>query len=278
MRLGGPVFETYHNPQEWVAALKRLGYRAAYCPVGLEASLDLVHVYASAAEQADIAIAEVGVWNNPLNHHEPERQAALQKNQALLALADEIGARCCVNISGSRGEKWDGPHADNMTAETFEMIVETVRKIIDAVKPKRSFYTLESMPWMYPDTIDCYLDLIHAIDRPQFAVHLDPVNMINCPQHYFHNADLIRECAARLGPWIKSVHIKDTLIAPDKYTLHIDEMRPGLGTLDYLTLLTEFERLNPDLPIMLEHLPGANEYALAAGYVRTKAKEAKVTL
>jgi hypothetical protein len=31
------------------------------------------------------------------------------------------------------------------------MVVAVVRDIMDAVKPTRAFYTLETMPWMYPD-------------------------------------------------------------------------------------------------------------------------------
>ena len=62
------------------------------------------------------------------------------------------------------------------------MIVQTVREIIDAVKPVRTFYTLETMPWMYPDSAHSYLELIRAIDRERFAVHLDVVNLVCSPQ------------------------------------------------------------------------------------------------
>jgi hypothetical protein len=36
MRLGGPVFNSDGSPYEWIADLKRRGYRAAYCPVSHE--------------------------------------------------------------------------------------------------------------------------------------------------------------------------------------------------------------------------------------------------
>ena len=134
------------------------------------------------------------------------------------------------------------------------MIVQTVREIIDAVKPIRTFYTLETMPWMYPDSADSYLELIRAIDRERFAVHLDVVNLICSPQRYFANAALIRECVAKLGPQIKSCHAKDIALA-DRLTVHLDEVRPGLGGLDYRALLRELNGLDPDLPLMLEHLP-----------------------
>jgi sugar phosphate isomerase/epimerase len=161
--------------------------------------------------------------------------------------------------------------------ETFDLIVQTVREIIDAVQPKRTFYTLETMPWMYPDSADSYLELIRAIDRERFAVHLDVVNLICSPQRFFGNAALIGECVAKLGPQIKSCHAKDIALA-DRLTVHLDEVRPGLGGLDYRTLLLELNGLDPDLPLMLEHLPTEQEYGEAAGFVRTVAREVGVEL
>jgi len=266
LRLGGPTFEKYTDPEGWVKAVKKLGYSAAYCPVGAEATDDVVKAYASAAQKADIIIAEVGVWNNPISADEKERQAAREKCRKQLSLADRIGARCCVNISGSRGELWDGPSPQNLTDETFDMIVETTRAIIDAVKPTRTYFTLETMPWAYPDSPDSYLDLLKAIDRKRFAVHMDPVNLVCSPQRYYGSGKLIRECFEKLGPYIKSCHAKDILLQT-KLTTHLDEIRPGLGGLDYATFLKELSKI-PDTPLMLEHLKGAEEYQLAADYVR----------
>jgi sugar phosphate isomerase/epimerase len=222
-------------------------------------------------------IAETGAWSNPLSPDAATRTEALRKCQVMLALADEIGARCCVNIAGSRGAKWDGPHPADLIPETFEMIVATVRAIIDAVQPRRTFYTLEPMPWMYPDSVESYLGLIRAIDRPQFGVHFDPVNLINCPQRYFHNADFIRDFVDRLGPQIRSVHLKDIRLQ-DQLTVHLDEVRPGLGELDYQVLLSALNGLDPNLPVMLEHLPKQSEYDQAAAYVRAQAAVAQVDL
>ena len=266
LRLGGPTFEKYQDADDWVQAVKKLGYSAAYCPVGADASDDVVKAYANAAKKADIVIAEVGVWNNPISSDEKTRQAALAKCRSQLALADRIGARCCVNISGSRGELWDGPSEKNLTEETFDMIVETTRAIIDGVKPTRTYFTLETMPWAYPDSPDSYLRLLKAIDRKQFAVHLDPVNLVCSPQRYFRNGELIRECFKKLGPYIKSCHAKDILLQP-KLTTHLDEVRLGLGSLDYAAFLRELSKI-PDTPLMLEHLPNAEEYRLAAEYIR----------
>jgi len=271
LRLGGPAFEKFDSPDAWVEVVRKLGYNAAYCPVGAGEKDDVVNAYASAAKKADIVIAEVGAWSNPISPDEKTRQADLAKCRRQLALADRIGARCCVNISGSRGKLWDGHSPENLTEETFDMIVETTRAIIDDVKPTRTYFTLETMPWAYPDSPDSYLRLLKAIDRERFAAHFDPVNLICSPQRYFKNGELIRECFKKLGPYIRSCHAKDILLQP-KLTTHLDEVRPGLGALDYAVFLRELSKL-PDTPLMLEHLPNAEEYRLAAAHIRSVAKE-----
>lgn len=277
MRLGGPLFEKYETPDQWVAIVRGLGYRAAFCPVETDTSDNLIRAYSSAARKADIVIAEVGAWSNPLSSDNAVRTAALDKCKKALALADSISARCCINISGSRGEKWDGPCADDLTEETFEMIVETVREIIDDVRPKHTFYTLETMPWMYPDSTDLYLSLLKAIDRPAFAVHFDPVNLICSPQRYFGNAEVIRDFVAKVGSHIKSCHAKDILLQ-DRLTVHLDEVRPGCGQLDYRAYLGELAKLPGDVPVMMEHLPNAEEYSAAADHIRQIAAQEEIAL
>jgi sugar phosphate isomerase/epimerase len=277
LRLGGPVFGNPKGPDEWAAALKALGYRAAYCPVDTKASDAVVKAYEDAAKKADIAIAEVGAWNNnPISPDEKARKESIANCQAKLALADRIGARCCVNVCGSRNPKnWAGQHPDNLTDETFDMIVESVRLIIDGVKPTRTFYTLETGMWWYPISADSYLRLIKAIDRKQFGVHLDPTNLIYSPPLYFSNGKVISECFEKLGPMIKSCHAKDVKLG-DAALAHLDEIRPGLGGLDYKTFLKELSKY-PDVPLMIEHLKDAEEYRQAAEYIRGVAKEVGVS-
>ncbi len=277
MRLGAPLFGDTSTPQAWISALQKAGYRAAYCPLSPTADDDTVRVYAQAAQQADIVIAEVGAWSNPLSPNEGERVAAIDKCKRSLDLAERIGAHHCVNITGSRSTQWDGPHPDNLTDETFEMIVETTRDIIDAVQPRRTVYTLETMPWAYPDSPQAYLRLIEAIDREGFGVHLDPVNLINSPQRYFGNAAFMRECFSLLGPYIRGVHAKDILLRPH-LTVHLDEVRPGEGALNYRVLLKEMNKLAPDTPILLEHLPTEQDYDVAATFVRQVAGDLGLSL
>ena len=277
MRLGGPIFRDGDDPERWAAEHRRVGYGAAKYPSGADDDSDKINAFAAAAKAADVVIAELGAWSSPLSPDAAARRQALEKCRRCLALADEIGARCCVNIAGSRGDIWDGPHPEDLAEETFDRVVETVRGIIDAVKPRRTFYTLETMPWMFPDSADSYLRLIKAIDRERFGVHLDPVNLVSSPQRYTHSADLLRECFAKLGPHIKSCHAKDVTMR-QALLVHLDETRPGLGALDYGVYVQELAKLDPDTPLMLEHLETEAEYTLAADHIRGVAAEVGVRI
>jgi len=272
MRISGPIFTPTADPAEWISAVRGGGYAAASLPLSLDSDDATIAAYLKAAVAADIRIGEVGAWSNPIDPDPAKAKAALVNCQEKLAWAERIGACCCVNIAGSRNPaKWDGPHPDNFSRDTFDLIVQTTREIIDAVKPQRTFYTLETMPWIFPSSPDEYLDLIKAIDRPGFAVHLDPVNMINNPARAYRTGDFIRECFAKLGPYIKSCHAKD-IILRENLTVHLDECRPGTGLLDYGTFLRELAKLHPDTVIALEHLP-QEEYPAAAAYLRKIQKE-----
>ena len=276
VRLGGPVPGNFNDPAEWIKTVKALKYTAAYCPLEPGTPADLIRAFRDEAKRNKIIISEVGSWCNTLDPEDNRRKEALKKNIDSLRLADEIGARCCVNISGARGEIWDGPYPGNYAKETFDLIVENVRNIIDQVKPASAFYTLEPMPYMLPDSPDSCLELIRAVDRKQFGVHLDPVNMISDPKKYFNNSAFLKECFSKLRKHIKSIHAKDIIIMPE-LTLHLEERRPGLGTLDYQVFLQEVSKLK-DIPFMLEHLQSQEEYLLAANFVREAARKAGVTI
>jgi len=162
VRLGGPVFSQTNDPVELAKAHRKLGYRSAYCPpLSLEDKQRITSVE-KAFKAEDVVISEVGVWNNMMDVDEGKRKQNLENVCRGLALADEVGAFCCVDIAGSfNPERWDAPHPDNISQKAFDMTLENVRYILNSVKPKRAKFVLEMMPWVIPDSPDSFLELLN---------------------------------------------------------------------------------------------------------------------
>jgi sugar phosphate isomerase/epimerase len=215
--------------------------------------------YAAAARDADLVIAEVGAWCNPVSPGSAIREHALARCKAQLRLADSIGARCCVNIAGSAGPRWDGAYRENYSREHWDATVSSVRDIIDSVKPTRTYYTLEPMPWMIPRDPDEYLRLIEAVDRERFAVHMDLANWITSAEKLFDSGEYARECFDKLGRYVRSCHLKDVALAPE-FTLRLLESRIGDGSMDLLEYARRADMADPDMPMLLEHLPNEDIY------------------
>ena len=210
IRLGGPSFANTEDPGALALAHRKLGYRAAYCPNVATKESDKIRAYADAFAMHDVVIAEVGRWCNLMDADPENRRKNMETVTDGLALAEAVGARCCVNIAGSRSSAaWYGPHPENFSRDFFDAAVENARKIIDAVKPRRTTFAYEMMGWALPDTPEHYLKLIKAIDRKGFAVHLDPCNAVNSPEKFYDNTALLNACFDKLGKWIVSCHAKD---------------------------------------------------------------------
>ena len=276
MRLGGTV--CCENPAEWEQKLVESGFRTVTAPFTCETSRKETERLLEICEKHDVLIAEVGVWRNPFDA--VKGPANLDYAIRQLRLADELGIPCCVNIAGTDSPAgWDAADRSNFTPETYERIVSSIRTIIDAAKPRKAFYTLEPMPWMVPDSPDNCLQLMKDVDREQFAVHMDFVNMINCPRRFLDAEGFVEECFAKLGPYIKSTHLKDSRMDLLQLTTVLHECSPGEGSLDFVRILRVIDRYLPtDAPVLLEHMSTFNEYRRAYDYVATKAKEAGVEI
>jgi sugar phosphate isomerase/epimerase len=270
IRLGGyGVPLDLDDPRDIAKAHVDYGYRAAYCPRVDLSDKTRIKAIREAFAESDVEIAEVAAWCN-VSAPEPVRR---KKNRAYvkdrLALADEVGARCAITYIGSLAEGAEfHPHPDNLTQKGFDEFVECAREIIDDVKPKRAKFCLEMMQWELPDSPEVLLDLIKAIDRPAFAAHLDPVNLVVSPRIYYDTTKLIERCFELLGPYIISAHAKDLMMG-DKLSLHLSEVIPGRGGLDYHTYLKLLD--GRGIPIMLEHLPD-NEYPEARDHLKSVGK------
>jgi sugar phosphate isomerase/epimerase len=276
IRLGGPIYLKSDDPRELAREHRRLGYSAAYCPEAKVEDRERIRAIEEAYQAENVVIAEVGAWVNMLDPDAGKRAANLNTVIRRMALADAVGARCCVDIAGSYNPSvWFGPHPKNFSREFFDATVENCRRVIDEVRPTRAKFAIEMMGWSIPDGPDSYLRLVQAVDRKAFGVHIDICNGINTPARYYDNAAFTRECFRVLGPWVVSCHAKD-LEWEVEMNVHFVEVIPGRGGIDYRPYLEELSKLS-GVPLMLEHLSKAEEYEEGKNYILKVGRELGLT-
>lgn len=268
MRLGVATSFSFQNEEEWARKHVELGSKAVVFPLDCHAPQDRIQAFARAAKDNDLLIAEVGIWRNPLSKNADERKQAMEYSIGQLQLADEIGARCCVNVVGTGcGPKWDGGYRENFSDATRKEIIASIQEIIDAVKPTRTKFTIEPMPWMVPTGPDDYLRLMEEVDREGFGVHMDFINMINSMERYFFMDEFMEETFEKLGSQIRSCHLKDIQLL-EEFTFQLRECGCGEGVMDIAHYARLADRYDVDMPMIIEHLHTDEAYVESFRYVQ----------
>ena len=288
IRFGGPVFlgsekaagagESHgavaDDPELLARGHRLKGFTAAYAPKVSLNDTQQIRRIRSAFEAEGVMLAEVGYWEN-LVDTDPAEKAANQKAMLeALALAEELGARCAVDIFGSycHGNGNSKHEAKNFAKSAFDEAVEIARFFIDTVKPKTAFFAYEIFPFCFIDSPEMIDKLVRAVDRKQFGVHLDLVNLINCPRAYWANGDIMRECVRLFGDRIVSAHAKDIRMKEPAISVILEEVPAGQGMLDIACNIRELHALPQAIPFMMEHLNSEAEYDAAAAHFRGVAR------
>jgi len=267
------------DPEPLAREHVRLGYTAAFCPDCKPGDTARVNAIRKAFADAGVLIAEVGAWRNMMTPDAAARKANLEYVMQQLELADELGVKCCVDIAGSfDGSTLSGPHPKNLSKEFFDGTVENCRKILDGVRPKVAKFSIEMKAWDVPDGPDSYLDLVRAIGRATFGVHIDICNIVNSPSRYYNNTALIKETFRKLGKRVLSCHAKDLRWTP-QVNVNFTEVPAGQGGIpgqpgggiDYHAYIAEVSKAG--VPLMQEHWNTNEEFQQGARYIRKVAAE-----
>lgn len=266
------------DPYFLARAAKEKGYRASYTPQVTLGEPEKIKAIREAFRAEDIMLAEVGYWENIMDLDPGERARHRQAVADALALAEEVGARCAVDIFGSYcyGNGNSKHSARNFSAEALEEAVYMARYFIDTVKPKNAYFCYEIFPFSVVDSPEALEKLVWAVDRRQFGVHLDLVNLVNGPRAYWNNTDIARECVRRFGSRIVASHVKDIKMKEPAISVILEEVVAGEGVIDFGVFAKVLDDLPQEIPFMMEHLASEAEYDRAARYIRECAAKAGV--
>jgi sugar phosphate isomerase/epimerase len=295
IRFGGPIFmgtggkaagagESHganaEDPVALARAHKKKGFTAAYAPkVDLKDGAK-IRAIRDAFQKEDVMIAEVGFWDNLVDLDSVSRKGNRQCMVEALALAEELGARCAIDILGSycHGNGNSRHSAENFSAAAFDEAVEMARYFIDTVKPKTAFFVFEIFPFNVVDSPAEIGRLVRAVDRRQFGVHLDLVNLINSPRAYWSSGEIMRESVRLFGDRIVAAHAKDIKLKEPAISVILEEVVAGEGNLDIATFLRELDGLPLEVPLLMEHLATEDEYDVAAAHYRKIAAQEGISI
>ena len=298
VKFGGPVFlsnnevagtEKSHgenqglvslDPELLVAKHKEKGFKSAYVPnIDLKDTV-LIKATRAAFEREGIVLAEAGYWENIMDSDEATRNFHRGKMVETFYLAEELGARCAVNIFGSYcyGNGNSQHSGKNFSDDAFAEAVDMARYFIDTVKPKTTYFTYEIFPFNIVDSVDSMEKLIKAVDRKMFGVHFDLCNLINDPRKYFYHVDVLNEVINKLGKYIVSAHIKDIKLKEPAISVILEEVPPGEGIINFGALFKAINELPGDVPALMEHLNNEGEYDAAAAYIRSEVKKVGIDI
>ena len=269
MRLGMNFGLKARSPEAWAEEMSSYGVKAACLPVDYHADFHEIEGYIQAAKDHDIVIAEVGAWCNPMSKDSREAAAAFEKCVQQLKLADYVGANCACNIVGSAGPIWDAYYPENYSEDFYKRIVETTQKIIETANPQKTFYAIEPMPWMVPSGPDEYLAFIQHVGSDRLAVHLDIINWMNSFERYRNQRAFMDEVFEKLHGRIVSCHFKDCILKTE-LTFQIAETPVGEGGFDIDYYFDKVNQEDPELPLMIEHLPSKRAYVRSMKYINER--------
>ncbi len=194
-----------------------------------------------------------------------------------IEVAAELGAQVCLIRTGSLNPHGSySPAAENHTQQSWQRLVETLRRIADKAEKVGQTVVIETHLLTILDSPEANRDAIAAVGSPRLRVVMDYVNHFPTVQHVFHSTDRLNHIFDLMGPIAGVAHCKDIRFG-DGLVLHIDEAIPGEGLLDLPTALHRWQALDPDGYMLLEHLPN-EQYPLAAANTQRIAAEAGVEI
>lgn len=282
MKLGIAGLLPHWNAIDLPAAqrVRQAGFRGAsiFFPKPLEAEQAHVARLRMILAEAGLEAAQANGWYEVLVHPDDAvRAEGVRGIQALCRLGRQIEAGSVYVRPGSLNPRgaWY-PHPENHSPATFDRLIDSLKAAARTAEQEGVLLALEGHVLSPLDSAQRMRDALDAVGSPVLMVNMDPVNFIGSVGDVHDTTRVLTELFDKLGQSIIAAHLKDCALE-DQLVLHIKEVLPGTGTLDYGLLLTRMQALQPDVYALIEHLPD-DQVPQARENVVRMAEKVKVAL
>ena len=229
-------------------------------------------------EQQGIRVVQFwGMYDPIISTDEMVRRAGVHRAQEIIRLASQLGAAMVgIRPTSLNPEFTWWPYPDNYLPATETRLIRSLREIASACEAHGVPIALECHVTTKLDSPKTVRSVLEAVDSPWVKVNLDPVIFVDSITTTYQTAALLTELFEELAPYIASAHIKDVYVE-NRHVVHISEIIPGDGLLDFDAFFTGFEALLPDGYGFIEHLP-ESQIPQAAAFVRMKLRQLGISI
>jgi sugar phosphate isomerase/epimerase len=217
-----------------------------------------------------------GFWQNLVTPDETHRAEAVRVLSGAIRLAGWMGCRGIDTGPGSmspRGPWFPDPY--NWTPPARTQLVKSLKECAPVAEDSGVFLSLEGHQLVTLESAEFTAEILDEVDSPWVKSDYDSANWITLKQVY-DTAPAINHHFEVLGRHIVSCHAKDVWLE-DKLAVHIQDGCPGVGHLDFRTVITRMEALSPEYPILPEG-PVTEELPAVVALFRGLAAELGITI
>ena len=209
---------------------------------------------------------------------------ALEQFRTQLRIARTLGAHC---VGFGWGKEFTSPNPAIWAEDTWRERIDGVADLIELAEEAEMDVAGHPLYFSPLNSVERYQELLQAVASPRLKVLMDIVN-ITLPHMAFNTTDHVERIFDALGEHIVAIHAKDVKIAGGGLQrvpktekglalIHVDEVVPGTGILDYATVLRRLGELDQDVTIHVEHFQYEDTIA-GQQYIRSVARDVGVEL
>ncbi|MBZ0286448.1 MAG: sugar phosphate isomerase/epimerase, partial [Anaerolineae bacterium] len=140
--------------------------------------------------------------------------------------------------------------------ETEDRLVQSLKEILQTAEDYGIDLVLEAHVTTTLNSPQAVKRVIERTESKRLKLNLDLCNFIGDFPTAMNPTPSIHESFDVLAPYISTVHVKDYDLE-DRFVVHISEAVIGTGMMDFETIISRMQQVQPDGYLVIEHLPQA---------------------
>ncbi len=214
----------------------------------------------STFKDAGMKIAVLGNYLN-LAHPDEEKLRSIQKRYyANLRFAAQIGATVVGTETGAPNEAYRYDKEACHSKEALETFITNLRPVVEEAEKCGSILAIEPVYKHIVWNPKRAREVLDRIGSPNLKIIFDPVNLL-APENLDQREEVLEEAMDLLRDEIVVVHLKDYVLEDKDGEQVLTCMAPGLGEMDYRSVLRFVKTYKPHIQATLENTKPENAKA-----------------